>query len=373
MRSQRGVRRARIAVGALGLLGAMGCESMMVSESSDLEVRDYECVGERCAVVVTVPDTEPDSGRSIPAPIDATNRFLRIIHAGEADRRALFSVAPLDAIANTGDMATVRGTYFAASVHTAAATTFRGALGREPLRWFVFGGGGRGSAAAGEPGEGAPPASGGASFAPGCAVDAFSVSCGGGAGGAGEDLAAEGGGSSAFVVLGTFDAAVVVDARGADGVGGGGGGGGRVFIGGSHATGDGITIDTSGGLGDARSGSRGGDGAAGEPTVDDDALSTPERWIVRDASLLITGFGPEGGRIEIQRLDGTPVGSAVVGLDGTFSVDVSLIAGLNRLRSFAITSDGARNRMWSGNHFELERRETQVLPVGGLLDVAYLP
>jgi hypothetical protein len=462
MRSQRRARQARAALGALGLLGAVGCESMVipvadvgrddapittplgvasnanpavfegqaavvsvltvegadldgasvVSESPHLEVLDYACAAERCAVVVAVPDIEPDVGRSIPAPIDASNRYLRIVQTGNPDRRALFSVAPLDAIANLGDAATIRGNYFAASVSSVATTMFRGALGREPVRWFVFGdamlrgvidvsadhsepgpggfaastsaaangaagsatrgGGGGGSAMVGGSGEGAPPAAGGAAFALGCASDGFNASCGGGAGGAGDAGAAAGGGTFTLIVLGTLDADASIDARGADGVdGGGGGGGGRVFVAGSRRLGEGISVETSGGAGAARSGSAGGDGSDGEADLDRASLTTPERWIVRDASLVISGRSPMG-RIEFERIDGSSAGAADVAADGTFSVEVSLIEGLNRLRAFVVL-DGSRTRLWSGNHFELERRGTQIVPIGGLLDVAYLP
>lgn len=402
-------------VSVLTVVGADLTGATVISESDGLVVLDAECAGERCGVVVAVPDTQPNVGRAIPAPIDATNHFLRIVQAGSADRRALFSVAPLDAIANEGDTATVRGVYFASSLSTGAATSFRGALGREPVRWFVFGdgalrgrvdvsadgsepgpggfsattsspangatgdatsgGGGGGSASEGAPGEGASAGVGGDAFGLGCAADAFTVSCGGGAGGPGTGSAAAGAGAFSLVVLGTLAIGdAVVDAHGADGSeGGGGGGGGRVMIAATHADGGGITIDTSGGAGDPRAGSAGGDGADGESTVAFDLVARPARWIVRDPTLVLVGRGAIGGRIVVERIDGTPIGSADVGADGTFTVDVALIPGLNRLRVSSIDSSGELARLWSGNHLELERRGAELLPVGGLLDVAYLP
>jgi hypothetical protein len=57
---------------------------------------------------------------------------------------------------------------------------------------------------------------------------------------------------------------------------------------------------------------------------------------------------------------------------GTFAISVPLMAGLNRLR--VVVTDGAGpRRTWQGNHFELERRGTSVLPIGALLDVVHLP
>ncbi len=394
-------------VSVLTVAGADLTGASVTSESPHLEVREFVCVAERCAVVVAVPDLEPDVGRSIPAPIDASNRYLRIRQSGQPDRRALFSVAPLDAIRNVGDEATVRGTYFAASVASVDATVFRGALGREPVRWFVFGdatlrgrvdvsargaepgpggvrdessggdgsasrgAGGGGSASPGEPGEGDPVAPGGAAFGAGCAADAFASQCGGSAGGAGAGESAAGAGVFAIVVLGALSADVEVSARGADGAdGGGGGGGGRVLVAG-RAEEPGITVDSAGGSGDPRTGSAGGDGGAGESSVVEASVTQPA-GIVRDSSLTISGFAPLGRTVAIERLDGAPLGQASVEGDGTFSISVALQPGLNRLRAFVV--DGAsRARIWTGNHFELERRETAILPVGALIDVAYLP
>jgi hypothetical protein len=394
----------------------------VTAEDDGLVVIESACAGERCAVVVAVPDIVPDEGRAIPSPIDATNRYLRIIRAGEDDYRALFSVAPLDAIANGGGSASVRGVYFAASVDSVADTVFRGALGLEPVRWYVFGdahlrgvvdvsadgampgpgalagaaiggtntgpeGGGPGSATAGagggasaangEPGEGASSGVGGMAFGSACALDAFADACGGAGGGSAAGPGGGGGGAFVLVALGDLDTDVEIDATGADGLeGGGGGGGGRVYLSGSSTSGVGARVDVGGGLGGPRAGAGGGAGGDGESTVtalDGPSLDAPSAWITRDPSWPLSGRARPLAMIEVETLAGVPAGMATAGADGRFTIMVTLAAGLNRLRVTEVASDGTRRRMFTGNHFELQRRGTELLPVGGLLDVAYLP
>lgn len=410
----------RAVVTVLTVMGAVLDGAEVTSDDTALRVIEHVCAGPRCGVLLAVDDVEPDVGRAIPAPIDASNLFLRIRLAGQPDRRALFSVAPLDAIRNDGE-ATIRGTYFAASVTTSAATAFRGAPGLEPIRWFVFGdavlrgsvdvsgmaatagpggepgamasamgegdgaggagsasgggGGGGGSLEPGSAGEGTDAGEGGAAFALGCGIDPFIRDCGGGAGGGAYGTGGGGGGTFAIAILGTVDADIDIVARGGDGdEGGGGGGGGRVFVAATAPTGAGVRADVAGGAGGPRPEASGGAGGAGEARLPGDGptIDTPASWIVRDPSVTVSGRATAGASIEVSLLDDTVVATATVATDGTFSLPVALAPGLNRLRVIEVDGE-VRRRSWSGNHFELERRGAEVLPVGALLDVAHVP
>ena len=60
--------------------------------------------------------------------------------------------------------------------------------------------------------------------------------------------------------------------------------------------------------------------------------------------------------------------------DGTFAVDVTLVAGLNRLM-IQSTTDGLTVRSWVGTNIELESIPAlrRALPRGATVDIVYLP
>jgi len=388
-----------------------------VEAEAGLVVLGQRCVEAGCAVVLEVPDTEPDRGMPLPPAIDAENRFLIVRRPAGSALRAAVSVVPLDAIRNGGDTATVRGVFLASSLESTPETIFRGAPGREPPRWFVFGSasllgtvdvaaradepgpgglrgaasgpatgagaggagssaggaGGGGSAARGEAGQGMGAGEGGAAFGVGCALDGFAEECGGGGGGAAEGPGGAGAGAFALVALGGLEVDVDVLATGADGAaGGGGGGGGRVAVVSRDRIGAGVRANVAGGAGGGRAEGGGGAGAVGEanldPTVTVEAYGP---WITDEPTFTVRGTADDGTEIRVEDLAGTTL-AAISASSGVFEVPVPLVPGLNRLRVIGRDTSG-EHRSWQGNHLEFERRGTLALPVGALLDVVRLP
>jgi hypothetical protein len=367
-------------------------EGAHVTLPAELDVREVRCAGSACAIVAEVLDTTPSTGTPIPSPIDALVRQIAI-EVGSDRVLATVNVMPLDQISNVGSAATVQGTYFASSVEATGGAMFRGAAGGDPIRWLVFGdvllngaidvsamgsvagaggfdGGEIGAAATGE-GAGAVGEGGGSAWAAGCAADFFATECGGGGGG-GDGMTAGGGGGGAvaLVSLGriTFDGDVT--ARGGDGAGGGAGG--RVLVSGVAIV-SAPTVDTSGGAGAA--GSNGDPGEEAETVTSALAgeLDLP-RYILDVPVYAIDGTAPNGASLRAESIDGDPLGSVVVGADGSFHLDATVPAGLTRIRLY-LTTDGIERRLFVGNHVELERRSgrAQPEPIGGLIDVVYLP
>jgi hypothetical protein len=214
-----------------------------------------------------------------------------------------------------------------------------------------------------------------------CVRDFFARECGGGGGGGGA-TGEGGGGGGAFtlMVLGNVCVSHVLGAGGdaASGGGGGGGGGALAMITGS-TSGCMPTGAMDGGAGDGT----GGNGGAGHlflggvelPQITFDA----SQLITRDSSYEVSGLAAPDHRIRVERV--TEAGASMLieassGADGSFSIPVTLEPGLNRLRITQLDADGSHAiRAFNGNHVELERRDGFVrqLPVGGLLDVAYVP
>ncbi len=388
-----------------------------VEAEDGLVVVEQRCVEAGCAVVLEVPDTEPDRGMPLPPAIDAQNRFLLVRRAAGMDLRAAVSVVPLDAIRNGGDDATVRGVFLASSLESSAETLFRGAPGREPPRWFVFGAavlrgtvdvaagasgpgpggllgatsgaasgagaggagsgsvgaGGGGAASPGQAGQGSGGGEGGAAFGDRCALDAFAGDCGGGGGGAAEGPGGSGAGAFALVALGSLEADVDIRAAGGAGTaGGGGGGGGRVAVVARDRAGPGVRAEVGGGAGGTRVEGSGGAGGAGEATLE--PIFTVEAdgpWIVDEPTATIRGAAADGTEVRVDDLGGTTL-ARMTAVGGAFELPVPLAPGLNRLRVIARDASG-EHRSWQGNHLEFERRGTLALPVGALLDVVRLP
>jgi hypothetical protein len=145
-----------------------------------------------------------------------------------------------------------------------------------------------------------------------------------------------------------------------------------------------VTVSVQGGVGDGT----GGDGGDGLARIDGatglDAIRGPrvdvevDRLITRSASHTITGDAAPGRTVRVLRVVDTTetvIGTGTSGLDGSFAVEVTLSPGLNRIAVVQVEPDGATLRAFNGNHVELERRDTgsPPLPVGGLLDLAYVP
>jgi hypothetical protein len=395
--------------------------SATVTATTDgLELIAQQCNASLCAVVARVPDRMRNTGQSIPAPIDAVRTFL-LVTAPSGMAQGLVQVFPTDALTAPAGDTMVSGTYFAASVDAVAGSVLRG-TGSEPVRWVVFGDaridtfdvaadgdtpgpGGRAGGAAGADGEGpgggaragsTTGAGGGASFEAGglgalatdpaaaidprCATDFFASACGGGGGGGGTGAGGAGGGSVALVVLGS---ACVTTVRGAGGDAeaggaGGGGGGGLALVSASRFDCDPAEAMT-GGAGDGEGGA-GGDGQVlvGGVELPQIVFDTSD-LITRDPSLSVRGSAAADHLIRIERVTDSgaeQVGEGMSGADGSFSVPAELVAGINRLRVTQVGADDATTiRAFNGNHVELERRDGFVrqLPVGGLLDVAYVP
>jgi hypothetical protein len=405
----------------------------VTSEHESLEVLAQACGASLCGVVLRVRDTMRNTGQTIPAPLDATARFLRV-EAPAGPRQGLIRVFPLDALTAPAGETDVDGVYFASSVAAAPGSVLRG-VGAGPVRWVVFGsatldtfdvsgsghvpgpGGGAGGAAGldgagpggarpggGPAGTASAGAGGGASAAAGglgemamagaapidtaCLTDLFATACGGGGGGGGAGatggLGGGGAGTLSLLVLGSLEIGTV-RALGGDGaaMGGGGGGGGLLHLAATTITGS-ATIETSGGVGDGTGGA-GGDGLARiDGATVSGAIRGPrvdvavDRLLTRSASFTITGDAEPDRTIRIVRVTESgeaELGSGTSGVDGTFSVGITLDPGLSRLAVVQVAPDGATLRAFNGNHVELERRDTSSppLPVGGLLDVAYIP
>ena len=71
---------------------------------------------------------------------------------------------------------------------------------------------------------------------------------------------------------------------------------------------------------------------------------------------------------------GTAATGTADAADGSFSVEVPLTPGINRLAVRA-TADGETLRSWVGTSFELDQFPALAiaLPVGGAIDVVHLP
>lgn len=385
-----------------------------------LEIVAQRCNATLCAVVARVPDTMRNTGQSIPAPIDAQRTFL-VVESPTGDSQGLVSVFPTDALSAPGGETMVAGNYFAASVNAAAGSVLR-AGGAEPIHWVVFGSaqidvfdvsardgspgaGGHAGGAAGADGEGPGGgaaaydmvgAGGGASFEDGglgamateaaaagdprCAADFFATECGGSGGGGAMGEGGAGGGSVTLVVLGSACIRTVRGLGGdaSSGSGGGGGGGALALVAASVLDCD-PTAEVTGGAGD------GDGGAGGEGHLFVGGLEAPRiafetsGLITRDPAYTLVGAGAPDQTIRIERVTDSgvePVAEGTSSSDGSFSIPVELVAGINRLRLTQVSPDGSTTmRAFNGNHVELERRDGVVrqLPVGGLLDVAYIP
>jgi hypothetical protein len=348
----------------------------VTSSTSALEVVAQRCNATLCAVVARVPDTARNTGQSIPAPIDAQRSFL-VVDAPAGDSQGLVSVFPTDALSAPGGETMVAGNYFAASVNAATGSVLR-AGGAEPIHWVVFGNaqidvfdvsargsspgaGGHAGGAAGAPGEGPGGgaaaydmvgAGGGASFEdgglgamateaaraadPSCATDFFATECGGSGGGGAAGEGGAGGGSVTLVVLGSACIRTVRGLGGdaASGSGGGGGGGALAFVTASVLDCD-PTAEVAGGAGDGTGGA-GGDGHVFVGGVEAPRIAFDTSGLITsDPSYLLVGGGPAGQLIRIERVTDSgaePVTEAMSGSDGSFSIPVDLVPGINRLR-----------------------------------------
>jgi hypothetical protein len=254
------------------------------------------------------------------------------------------------------------------------------------------GGGGGGFGEVGTAGEGHPDptAGGGAGGLAGQGADldclrSNRVECGGGGGGAGGGGAGGGGGGGAAVLvsLGTLrsDTGVVLRSNGGAGAagdtGGGGGGGAGGGLAAAAVRWDGVPeLETAGGPGGAAGSGGGAGGAGGGGRVRFDAaqelappISAGSTWrgpavdlealdvLTRDAETEFRGRGEPGATIKVRNYSQRPTGvsETTVGGDGTFTVRVSLQAGIN---DFEVTqaTGAAEVRSLTGTMFELSGR-----------------
>ena len=383
--------------------------AVVVAEPGPLSVVEQRCTAARCGVVVSVADETANRGIGVPAPIDAVNHFLQITTTDGTVYRGLLSLQPVDVISNAGAVATVSQDVVLASALdvSTGAEFFGGTPG--PVRWVIFGdatfgtssfdvspsdegprAGGFAGGAPGAAGEGAGGAAGGGGGAGrrgdgeagastggiatpdygACLGDFAREDCGGGGGGGATGRGGHGGGGVVIVALGTISGELSVFANGGAGEGGGGGGGGGdVLLAGTSVSVAGI--DVAGGPGEG-SGGAGGEGSARVDAPGDPrgvSVQVPTQ-LLRDASTLsLTGSAPDGATVEVRR-EGSPIGT--FDSTGTWSGDVELAPGLNRLQVVALV-DGIEMRSWTGNGIEIARVGTRALPLGATLDVVYLP
>ena len=383
------------------------------SVSPDIQVVASACDAALCGVVLRSVDQSRNTGQRIPAVIDGPSRNIDVVASRTS--RGLLRLLTLDALTATGTSTITSSTYFASSL-TGAETSVLRFTGNAPVRWFIFGsvemgtldvsamgasagpGGGQGGlammAASGSGGgsaaSGMSGAGGGASASAGlpgamstvaampvdlaCMANPFATSCGGGGGGGATGLGGGGAGALSLYALGSLRLASVV-AMGADGAdGGGGGGGGLVHLAGRTLTAMPMT-DVSGGRGD------GSGGAGGEGLARIDGVSGPafvfetSDLLQRTESMSLRAFGAPSTMLVVERVAeggaATQVGTAMTNASGVGTVNVTLVAGLNRLR--LVQRSTPELRAMNGNHFEFARQGSDLLPVGGFLDVAYIP
>jgi hypothetical protein len=260
------------------------------------------------------------------------------------------------------------------------------------------GGGGGGAGEDGEAGaaaDGTPLGGGGGGLGDGaasaaCAERFEEMSCGGGGGGGSSGEGGAGGGTLLVAALGALrvDGASFL-ADGGDGRDGGGGGAGGNVILGAPAIEGAVMLSAAGGAGGAATGSTsmGGAGAPGRVRVDaQQAPAADPLWrgpavdvsgiasISDRATITLTGVAAPGATVRIAALESSASGMTTAdATDGTFSLDVTLDPGMNRLTVEA-TGDGATVRSWVGTNFELESIPARpALPRGKTVDVVYLP
>ncbi len=230
----------------------------------------------------------------------------------------------------------------------------------------------------------------GLAFAP-CtaAFDALATCGGGGGGGSATAPGGAGGGTFVLASLGPMDLAdahiLASGAPGADASGGGAGG--NVLLaapsvvapaeisldGGDGGASASVAVGGAGARGRARVDSFTGDvsDAARGPSVD--VSSVPA---LSDApSFLLRGRAAPGAAIEIEPIDGGTITSGTAdATDGTFAIEVPLDPGINRFAVRA-TADGETLRSWVGTSVDFDPFPALALalPVGGAVDVVYLP
>jgi len=257
------------------------------------------------------------------------------------------------------------------------------------------GGGGGGAAGDGVPGDGADgtPMTGGAGGvgdAPAsmrCAETFEEESCGGGGGGGAAGAGGAGGGTLLVAALGTLDitAGMFTADGGAGADGSGGGGGGNIIIGAPTISGPAVLSAAGGAGGPAGAAQMGGRGAEG--AVRFDGLASDPGGIVvgpavdvsgvvsisDEAVVTIAGTAAVGAELIVREIEGGAMATTTAD-DGTFSVDVTLAPGINRLAVEA-TLDGVTMRSWVGTNIELETIPAlrQALPRGATVDIVHLP
>ncbi len=266
------------------------------------------------------------------------------------------------------------------------------------------GGAGAGGGAAGADGEAGAGADGtalaggaggmGASQALTCASRLEEASCGGAGGGGAAGEGGAGGGTLLIASLGTLratGASFSADgAAGADAGGGGGGGGGNLLLAAPTIEGAPTVSATAGAGGTSTAAGIGGTGADGRVRVDafvssiggvdagaiGPAIDVASVQSISDsAAVTLTGHAAPGAAIEARILDAGGTFSATAdATDGTFTIDVTLRPGINRI-TVSATVDGVTERSWVGTNFELENIPalSRALPRGATIDIVHLP
>lgn len=406
-----------------------GATVELVDPAGPLQIVEQRCAAE-CAVVLRIHDRTTNTGESFPSPSAAAEAYLDVRIPDAPPKRALVRVMPLDTVTEEDlEVAQSGGLRLASSVHFGPSTALAGSPGGTPIRWLVFGdvvaggtidvsargampgpggygggqaeedgrgpggggagiagagggGGGHGSEGMAGAGSGDEPGGGGAGgFVDGtsCALDfAVEFGCGGSGGGGGEGEGGGGGGTIAIVSLSELDLSnASVRSVGGDGSNGGGGGaGGAIAL--AAPTLHLPEIELAGGSGDGRGGA-GGRGVlevqTAEGALDGEVRAGPAvdlegvALITDRARVKLDGRAAPDSLISVELIDGETF-HTVADVDGTFSLDVELRPGLNRMR---VVQDGGI-RSWVGTSIEMDVHAGEASrPTGALLDIAYLP
>lgn len=220
-----------------------------------------------------------------------------------------------------------------------------------------------------------------------CVGDFGAETCGGSGGGGATGTGGHGGGAFLVVSLAPLDVtgATVRIAGGPGMAGGGGGGGGSFILAAPSFTGFPLTVDMAGGAGSMDGTARGGDGAVGRARLEA-PVATPAGWIAgpsvdlaglqqitREPTLPLRGRGDPGTTIRVRIVETPSEFSTMVMADGTWSVNIELQPGLNRLAVRQTDAMMNTAQSWSGTNILFGTEGMNPTVLGATVDLVYLP
>ena len=254
------------------------------------------------------------------------------------------------------------------------------------------GGGGNGSdgeagyGAAGGPEAGGAGGEGDGGLYATCVDDFLNDACGGSGGGGAAGPGGAGAGTVLLVSLSPLDVTGgAIAVRGAPGAeGGGGGAGGNVVVAAPTFVGE-LSIDIAGG-GSSGAVGAGGEGADGRLRAE--GFTSPLPGAVRgpsvqlaaldqlpsESSFTLTGAAQPAASVVVGFVDRADTVTTTASAEGTWSADLNLEPGLNRITVRARDGE-AEVRSWAGTNIEFQMVTGEPLPiaVGGTVDVVLVP